>query len=282
MISPEEQRFILAHAYVPEHVVGMMAPISGGEPSLVDDYLCFAGEDWVILVGYPLAGASHPTALQDVLRRVTKTFAPQRLWCIAPEIPPGLARRCRRRESDVYYTLDLRSFAPPPRLWRTVQGAARHLRVERTKGMEESHHHAIAEFLQRTRPEPRIERLFLSMPAYTTVAATASVLTARQEDGSVAALFVVELAAERFATYVVGCHSKKHYVPGASDLLLVEMVHLAREQRKEYLHLGLGVNEGIRRFKEKWGGAPGLRYEFCELGPPGPPILSALLARAWP
>ena len=25
-----------------------------------------------------------------------------------------------------------------------------------------------------------------------------------------------------------------------------------------------GVNEGIRRFKEKWGGIPTLRYAFCE------------------
>jgi hypothetical protein len=24
------------------------------------------------------------------------------------------------------------------------------------------------------------------------------------------------------------------------------------------------VNEGIRRFKEKWGGVPFLNYEFCE------------------
>jgi hypothetical protein len=40
---------------------------------------------------------------------------------------------------------------------------------------------------------------------------------------------------------------------------------LAGEKHKEYIHLGLGVNEGIRRFKKKWGGIPFLKYEFCEL-----------------
>jgi len=29
---------------------------------------------------------------------------------------------------------------------------------------------------------------------------------------------------------------------------------------KKSLNLGLGVNAGIRRFKEKWGGTPFLKY----------------------
>ena len=41
-------------------------------------------------------------------------------------------------------------------------------------------------------------------------------------------------------------------------------MRLTREQGKGVIHLGLGVNKGIRRFKEKWGGIPFLNYEFCE------------------
>jgi len=40
----------------------------------------------------------------------------------------------------------------------------------------------------------------------------------------------VDLEAPGFATYVVGCHSKLHYVVGASDLLFLEMVALARNR----------------------------------------------------
>jgi hypothetical protein len=42
------------------------------------------------------------------------------------------------------------------------------------------------------------------------------------------------------------------------------MIELTREHGKNTINLGLGVNEGIRRFKEKWGGIPFLDYEFCE------------------
>jgi hypothetical protein len=42
------------------------------------------------------------------------------------------------------------------------------------------------------------------------------------------------------------------------------MIKLTQEQGKDIINLGLGVNAGIRRFKEKWGGIPYLNYEFCE------------------
>jgi hypothetical protein len=103
------------------------------------------------------------------------------------------------------------------------------------------------------------------MPQYIDRSPTSLVMSAWDKKGNLSAFYVIELAAGKFATYVVGCFSKTRYVPHASDLLFSEMINLARENRKEYIHLGLGVNQGIRKFKRKWGGTPFLRYEFCEL-----------------
>jgi len=38
------------------------------------------------------------------------------------------------------------------------------------------------------------------------------------------------------------------------------MVNLAQAEGKNNINLGLGINSGIRRFKEKWGGVPFLPY----------------------
>jgi hypothetical protein len=76
----------------------------------------------------------------------------------------------------------------------------------------------------------------------------------------------------------MGCHSKKNYVLGASDLLLFELIDLSLEYKKSYLHLGLGVNSGIRRFKAKWGAEPTRRYEMGELALKKPSILDTLRA----
>ena len=37
--------------------------------------------------------------------------------------------------------------------------------------------------------------------------------------------------------------------PHASDLLFLEMINLAKEHKKDYINLGLGVNEGIKGLK---------------------------------
>jgi lipid II:glycine glycyltransferase (peptidoglycan interpeptide bridge formation enzyme) len=117
------------------------------------------------------------------------------------------------------------------------------------------------------------------MPKYVNLNETACILNARDARGGLSAFFVLEQAAEQFDTYLLGCHSKKNYMPHASDLLFAEMISYARERGKPAINLGLGVDEGIRRFKIKWGGLPYLNYEFCECyyGPPGPiSILDAL------
>ncbi len=282
MITADEARYIRSCAYVPEHTLSLMSLISRGEPFLLDDCLSFAGENWIILVGYPLSGKFVP---EDLLRTVTTTLRrrqPEYLWLIAPEIPPAFASGCHEREHDHYYTLRPQTFAPGANLRRIVARAARDVAVERGGRIGEEHQEVVAEFLERERPGPRIERLFRSMAAYTAGSVSSVVLTAHLKSGQVAAFYVVDLDAEKFATYVVGCHSKRHYVPGASDLLFSEMVALAGEHGKEYIHLGLGVNEGIRRFKQKWGGTAGLPYEFCEHRQGRVGRLLSLAMRTWP
>jgi hypothetical protein len=149
-------------------------------------------------------------------------------------------------------------------LRRIVQKALNGLMTERSHFMAKEHAALTQEFIKREKPSPRIKELFLSMPDYVKGSQTAVVLNARDKKGHLSAFYVVELGAESFETYVVGCHSKKRYVAHASDLLFFEMIRLAQEFGKTSINLGLGVNPGIRRFKEKWGGIPFLNYEFCE------------------
>lgn len=282
MISATEEKAVLERAYVPEHIVPLMASISRGEPFLIDDYLCFAGDAWVILVGYPLEAAFSGEAFASALGRVVKRFGPEDLWFIAPEVPPAAAHYCQSRERDWYYKLGLERFEVKPELTRLVRRASRELQVARAREILGAHEELIGEFLEREHPTPRLVALFLSMREYVRQSPTAVVLSATRHgpgDGRLSAFYVVELAAREFATYVVGCHSKAAYVPGASDLLCLEMVSLARERGKSYIHLGLGVNEGIRRFKEKWGGTPFLPYQFCEYHRGAPPLPASLLSK---
>jgi hypothetical protein len=264
VITPQEEGYVLERAYIPEHIINLMAPISKGEPFLKEEHLGFVKDNWLIFVGYPLDGNFSQVRSEGVLKQVAETFRPEVLWFIGPEILPSLMDSCKERETDRYYTLDVEQTKLKPALQRVADKASKELVVERGHSISKEHDVLIAELLKREKLSPRIRELYRAMPDYVSHSSSACTLNARDKNGKLCAFFVVEFGAKNFSTYVLGCHSKKHYVPHASDLLFLEMIKLTREHGKHTIHLGLGVNEGIRRFKEKWGGIPSLNYEFCE------------------
>jgi hypothetical protein len=264
MITPDEEAYVLERAYVPEHIVSLMAGISKGESFLKEDHLCFAKDNWLILVGYPLDENFSQERCERILKQVIEIFQPEYLWFIGPQIPPSLLDSARERETDQYYRLDLKQAKLKPALQRMADKASEELIVERGHIISKDHEALIAELLKREKLPPRLRELYRAMPHYVAHSSSACVLNARDKNGKLCAFYVVELGAKNFSTYVLGTHSKKYYIPHASDLLFFEMIKLTQEHGKNIINLGLGVNAGIRRFKEKWGGIPYLNYEFCE------------------
>ena len=264
MITPEEEDYVLTAAYVPEHIVSLMRLISKGEPFLIEDHLSFVKDNWLILVGYPLDGNFSQERCKRILKQALETFRPEYLWFIGPEIPASLLDSYKERETDRYYRLDLEHSTLKSSLLRMADKASKELTVERAHLISKEHEALIGELLKREKLPPRIKELYRAMPDYVAHSSSACVLSARDKRGKLCAFFVLELAAKEFVTYVLGSYSKKHYVSHASDLLFLEMIKLTREHGKNTINLGLGVNQGIRRFKEKWGGIPFLNYEFCE------------------
>ncbi len=124
----------------------------------------------------------------------------------------------------------------------------------------------------------KVRELFIKMPYYVGPATHSIILNVWDRDRNLATYYIVDLATKDFSTYIIGCHSKKTYTAGASDLLVSEMIDLSLKYDKDYIHLGLGVNRGIRQFKKKWGGVPALRYEMCELVVKKPSLFDAIRA----
>ena len=278
MISAEEEKQILSRAYVPEHIVSLMTLVSGGEPFLIDRYFCCRKGDLVIAVGYPLEKDFQVHDFERALNRIIKAFRPLNVSLVAPDLPLSFRNSCTERNTDYYYTLDLRAASIPPAARRAVKKAVHGVVVERARNLGQDHYDLAQEFVDRVDLPGRIIELLFRMWDYVGGSGDALVLNARYPGNKLAAFYVVDLSAKDFSTYVIGCHSKKNYVSGASDLLFLEMIRVSMELNKAYIHLGLGVNEGIRRFKEKWGGVPSLKYEMCELTIRKPSFLDAIIS----
>ena len=276
MLTNQEEAYILSQAYVPEHCIRLMTLVSGGEPFLIDDFFICRKKNWIILVGYPLEDNFTPDKLAAVLSKIKKDFRPEFVSLIAPEIPTSLAATCQERQSDAYFTLETQETVMRSPLKRNLRKARQNLTVEFSSGMQDLHQELMHEFVARAELSERVQRLLFKLPEFVAGSEMALVLNAWDKSDKLAAFYVIDLEAKRFSNYIMGCHSKKNYVLGASDLLLLELINLSRQYDKSYIHLGLGVNAGVRRFKQKWGGVPLRRYEMCELVLKKPSIFDAI------
>lgn len=278
MLTAEEQAYILEHAYVPEHCISLITGVSRSEPFLVDDFFACLKDSWIILIGYPLDDKFTTRKLEAVVSKIRKKFSPNRISLIAPELPASFASSCRESERDVYYTLQTQKPVIHSALKRNLKKARQHLRVESCPQMQQAHRELMQEFIERLQPPERVERLLFKMPEFVAGADRAFVLNAWDSQNNLCAFYVVDIEARPFSNYIIGCHSKKNYILGASDLLLFELINLSRDYDKHYIHLGLGINAGVRRFKEKWGGVPARRYAMCELVLKRQSILESILS----
>lgn len=265
MLTSEEESRINELAYVPEHIVSLMKIISKGEAFCDDGLLYFKGNYWVILVGYPLWGTYTEERILEVTRGILKKIDLDYLWLVAPQMPDKLKKEASVYNKDFYYTLDLSSFSPPRRLLREVEKASEKFSVRISTSYTEDHEALSVRFVKEKEPDLFVKGLYRSVGRYMAESQSALLVNAYDSKENLVAFYVIEAGAKNFLTYLLGCRKIDSKFSHVSDLIFTKMVELAKEMEKKYIHLGLGVNEGVRRFKEKWGGVPTIPYEFAEI-----------------
>ena len=260
MLTPEERNFVYQRAYLPEHLIDYVESISGAEAYLYHDHLYFTTGTHLIFVGYPLGTQSDT---QQVYEFVCDRFQPVTVAIITPHLwfP---ARTCQNWSEDTYYHLAL----PVPHFYPDaaymVRRAAGELQIAQGRFGRE-HQKLVKEFLSGHELPQEQRHIFERMSRYLARSDTARLLETRRQNGVLVAFTVMDMGAAKYAFYLFNFRSTKEKVPGASDLLFHEMVCLAQKEGKTAINLGLGINPGIRHFKEKWGATQFLSYNSCLL-----------------
>lgn len=273
MITPSEEKFIKNYAYVPEHMPGYGSVMSGGEPFLLEDYLCYNGKGLLIFVGFPLKETFDENKVNEVLEGSVKRFKPDRVALIAPAISP---RPGKLSGTDVYYKLDLVNLRIRSKLKNMIQRALRELEVEKSREFKDGHRRLVADFLNSRNLKEETRAIFERIPQYLSSAPTAWIFSARDRAGNLLAFDVAEFGAINYAFYLFNFKSRLRQVPGASDLLLYSLIKDAGQQGKRYVNLGLGINQGVAFYKKKWGGLPFLNHESLLYRPSPPSIIDSL------
>ena len=255
MLSSDEQNRIYQQAYVPEHLPDYVAAVSGSEPYLFQDYLCYFHRNHLIFIGYPLA--DNPAEISQAYPAACERFNPHTIVLVADEQLP-LPEGDDTQPPDRYYRLNLPLKSLSPDVAYMVRRAERELKIEVGQFGRE-HKKIIKDFIGRQDLSDAQIHIFKHVKNYMKRSKTAHLLEARKADRLVA-FSIVDMGSARYAFYQFNFRSARIAVPGASDLLFNEMVRLAQSAGKQAINLGLSIHPGIRRFKQKWGGEPFLNH----------------------
>jgi hypothetical protein len=260
MITPTERAYILAHAYVPEHLPHYVTAISQTEPFLVDDFVAHVRGAHVIFVGYPLSKSFDAAQMLDTLERARARFKPRVVSILAPALPETL-QADTYLPADEYFRLDVTTLVIPQKTRNMLTRARRDL-TTREGTFDKEHRRLVEEFVRAHRLDDATRTIFERVPEYVRCA-SACVIEARDARGNLVAFDLADFSAAQYAFYLFNFRATQPRIPGASDLLLAHIIERARAESKRYVNLGLGIDEGVAFFKRKWGATPFLKHCAC-------------------
>src|SRR4030042_2337957 len=278
MITAAQQHYIKDHSYVPEHIPQYVTAISKMELFLFGDFVAYAEKDRFIFVGYPLEEAFKGKKMKRALEDAIKRFKAETVSLTAPAIPSSL-ENCVRPPSDHYYRLDLSSISISQKLRNMLKRADRELSVEKNTEFDEEHRKMIMEFLKTHPVDEATGFIFNRINEYLSSSPNVRVFDARNKRDELVGFDVAEFTPKDYALYMFNFGSDARYVPGASDLLLSEVIQQAKTEEKKYINLGLGINPGVAVFTGKWGGTVFLPHTSCLYHPSRKEDLDSLLQK---
>jgi hypothetical protein len=255
MIGPDRLERVSAEAAVPEQVTAYVRAVAGSKPKLWGDCVGYESDGAIVLVGYPLHDPRDASAMTEAVDLVLKTPGLQRLTVIGPARPAQAPQQAAAVE-DCYYALPLPEPAPGPKLRNLLRRAGREVALARGGNLDDDHNAMVQRYLNERPLAAGTRQIFRQLPRYLEASPGALLVSARRTDGRLAAFAVGEFASLSTAFFMFCFRDPDLAPPGSADLVFSGLLQEARERGQTRMNLGLGVSEGIRFFKRKWGAEP--------------------------
>jgi hypothetical protein len=269
MIGPDHLTRVTSHAVVPEQVVAYVSAVSGSRPRLVGPCVGYDSDGEFVLVAYPLHDPRDEGAMAEAVEQALQIPGLRRITVIGPARPASVPAGSKFEE-DRYYALPLPPPKTAPKLRNLLRRASRELTVERGGQWGDDHLYLVQRYLDERHLATGTRHIFERLPGYLAASPGSLLFSARLADGRLAAFAVGEFASLHTAFFMFCFRDSRLTPPGSTDLLLSNVLDEAGRRGHGIMNLGLGVNEGIRFFKRKWGAIDFLPYVQVTWAPTPP------------
>ncbi|MBP8645402.1 MAG: hypothetical protein KBH99_04690 [Syntrophobacteraceae bacterium] len=252
MIVPGLLSRVTAEAVTPEQVLPFACTVSDSRARMIGDCVGLESGGDLVLVGYPLHDPLDTKAMNEAVDQALRIPNLERLTVIGPA-QPGAAPEKSVVEEDCYYALPLPPPPPGQKLRNLLRRAARELKIERNSSWGEHHAALVQSYLDGRYLGTGTRWIFRRLPRYLAASSGSLLLSARLPDGCLAGFAVGEYSSLHTAFFMFSFRDPLSAPPGTADLLLFELLKEGHLRGQVRMNLGLGVNQGIRFFKRKWG-----------------------------
>lgn len=275
MIGPDRLARVTAEAVVPEQVVAYVLAVTGSRPRMVGPCIGYDSGGEFVLVGYPLHDPLDESAMTEAVTLALQIPGLRRITVIGPARPKP-APAGSRLEEDCYYAIPVPPPRPAQKLRNMLCRASRELTLEQGRRCGEDHMGLVQRYLDERPLAPGTRRIFGHLQSYLAASPGSLVLSARLADRRLGAFVVGEFASLHTAFFMFSFRDLRLAPPGSTDLLLSALLDEAAHRGHRRMNLGLGINEGIRFFKGKWGPVSFLPYVQVTWDPRAPGLFSHL------
>ncbi|MEW6672498.1 MAG: translation initiation factor IF-2 [Thermodesulfobacteriota bacterium] len=252
MIGPDRMDRIGAAAVVPEQVIPYVQAVAGSRPRLFGACVGYESEGHTVLIGYPLHDPRDNSAMAQAVDVVLKDPGLRKITVIGPCRPPQAPAKVRSVQDD-YYVLALPSPPPAPKLRSLLRRADRELTLEHGRCFKNDHRILVDRYLSERTLAAGTRRIFRQIPGYLQASPDSLIVSARTASGRLAAFAVGEFASLHTAFFMFCFRDPSLAPPGSADRVLAGLLEAAAERGQTRMNLGLGISDGIRFFKRKWG-----------------------------
>ncbi len=273
---------ISLQAYTPDQILPYVHAVSSVKTTLEQDFLVHTHGSHAIVVGYALGAdlatymqaneqSSQPTQLynhklEKLLQNLNQQEHLERITLLAAQ-KSALVPSNALCQQDAYYFLALPLVKAQARnAFSMCRRALPHIQLTQDTGKEAwtgAHQELMLSYLQRQDVSKEMGSIFQRLDAYCRLSPHVVLFSAYDtHTGALMGMTLGDFSSLHTAFYMFAFRHP-HAEPGVSEALLGALVQEAEARGYAWCNLGLGIHDGIRFFKEKWGARPLLSMVEC-------------------
>ncbi len=251
-----------AQAITPDQLLYYVSSVSNMQSELVGDYIVHKQGTKTILIGYNLQDPHNTEQLDDVIQQLISSKEGESITVLAPLRPNIAPDEAISSKQDAYWFLPL-PIAPSSKVRNMLNNAQNHVYI--TKKSEKNawsgeHQELMLEHIRQKSLDSAQCTLLHGLEKYILSSSDVLLFSAySNESKKLLACAIADFSSFTTAFYMFAFrHESAHQ--GTSDALLFALLEEAATRGYTHCNLGLGINEGIRFFKNKWGAKPSLPF----------------------